>query len=425
MARMIGSQSRRRGGGAKRRGTRPHLSPNSTQASSISLESSSSSNHSKYSSDAKVGSPRHSLYELATFPTSGMNPCKLPQALNDLAPEMYPSVSSAKRAVRRGHVVVNGEMKPTTYVCRAGDKICRRERHEPSNFLAHDFDRELPDVKVIYENDDIAVVSKPPGIQTIGKTPEVTLQKAICRILKPTAATRAVLRKPRCTHRLDKPTGGLVLCAKTQRPLQQLSLAFQQRRIRKRYRALVSGRLKESKGVIDTPMEGKETRTDFAVVEYFSPADLRERWCVEAGERLPEGASLVDLWPKHGRTHQIRRHMKSIGNPLVQDLRYGAVPIMLKPRRRRNMEENHNKDSSSDNEEHDRSGEFYLWAVELHVPRSCCYTGSGSSGSDINHTNEDGSLRENGEEMEDTIDFEIQPPCPFTQLGTDDIIRKQ
>ena len=134
-------------------------------------------------------------------------------------------------------------------------------------------------------------------------------------VLKPSVSEDA-LAWPKPVHRLDFSTSGLLLVAKTNSAIAELGKQFEQKIVRKKYRAIVQGRLPES-GVIETPVNGQQAKTVFKSIEYI-PSPMT-RWL-----------TLVDLFPETGRTHQLRIHMASLGNPVVGDKQYTVDKPLLK-----------------------------------------------------------------------------------------------
>jgi 23S rRNA-/tRNA-specific pseudouridylate synthase len=145
--------------------------------------------------------------------------------------------------------------------------------------------------------------------------PIPTLRSALPYSLEPSKATDNVLRKPQHAHRLDSPTGGLVLCCKTRPALQAMSVAFEERRVQKRYRAIVTGDLQGS-GTIDAQVGGKD-----ALTEYIVPTAAG----MKVKSLLSKTITTVDLYPKTGRHHQLRRHLAGIGTPILGDKRYHST----------------------------------------------------------------------------------------------------
>ena len=171
---------------------------------------------------------------------------------------------------------------------------------------------------IIYQNDDFVAINKPSGLLSIpdrfGKDPSAKsiLQDQFGKIFT--------------VHRLDKDTSGLILFAKNEETHQHLSQLFEGREVEKYYLGLVRGTLMSQKGTIDVPImehpgkttlmmthrKGKPSITDYEVLEEFG----------------------LFSWLKFrihtGRTHQIRVHMKHLGNAIVCDELYGdKTPVLL------------------------------------------------------------------------------------------------
>jgi 23S rRNA pseudouridine1911/1915/1917 synthase len=127
------------------------------------------------------------------------------------------------------------------------------------------------------------------------------------------------LAKPRPAHRLDAATGGILIVAKTVEAERHLKYDLENRKCQKKYVALLVGKLEdtsvgtEDKKTIVMPIQGKESITDYAIARHVESLD---GVCF----------TLVDLWPRTGRHHQLRRHMKELGHAIVGDGRYGVVP---------------------------------------------------------------------------------------------------
>ncbi|KAG5189983.1 pseudouridine synthase [Tribonema minus] len=254
---------------------------------------------------------------------TGEWPMLLPMYLYAAHPDTFPSISAAKKAVRRQELLLNdGEANVSARV-NPGDRLKRLARTKPATTAAL-FVKPHLSLPIVYEDDYIAVVVKPPGMPVHGtkmeegapprdkkaRGPVPSLRTAIAHCLKPSAATDAVLRRPQHAHRLDGPTGGLMVCAKTRPALQNLSIAFQERRVHKRYRALVTGHL-EGSGTISTPLSGKPSETEYSVLDELRVQSL-----------FSGTITTVDLWPKTGRHHQLRKHLASLNVPILGDKRY-------------------------------------------------------------------------------------------------------
>ncbi|CAM9462996.1 unnamed protein product [Ectocarpus sp. 6 AP-2014] len=226
----------------------------------------------------------------------------------------FPSVSSARKAVRREELLLNGTEVRNDSKVNPGDTVTMQKRTQPGLFPQGKPSCTLP---ILWEDDFIAVIIKPAGVAVHGGTGEDdpgpggrrSVRQALPYMLTPTKSEDRPLHRPLHCHRLDKATGGLLICAKTRPALSAVGDAFEQRLVSKRYVALVAGEL-EGSGAIVTPLDGKACLTNYRV-------------------RGPPVRSLktsvittVDLWPVTGRLHQLRRHLLSIGCPILGDRRY-------------------------------------------------------------------------------------------------------
>ena len=222
--------------------------------------------------------------------------------------DAIPSKSGIKKAIKRGLLIIDGEKAETGRWIKPGQKI---ELIESEQAIPKPYKMDL---QIVFEDDHIILINKPSGLITSGNQYK-TAVNAVCYHAKPsTEGDRLAWPKP--THRLDSPTSGLLLFAKTSKALLSLNQQFENKTIKKRYRAIVNGKI-DPEGLIDLSIENKEASTRYQRIDLVE--SLQNQWL-----------SLVDLFPKTGRTHQLRIHLSEIGHPIVGDKIYGIKGDILK-----------------------------------------------------------------------------------------------
>ncbi|KKQ98507.1 MAG: Pseudouridine synthase [Candidatus Woesebacteria bacterium GW2011_GWB1_39_12] len=185
------------------------------------------------------------------------------------------------------------------------------------------------DPKVIFEDKHLLILDKPAGwitneVKTKGSTPTIEdwLKKNFDYPVAKSAEYRSGI-----VHRLDKETSGVLVVAKTSNAFQSLQTQFKRREIKKTYIALVHGEFEPREGEIEAPVGrlpwnrerfgvlpgGREANTGYKVLNYYSLA---------TDHRSP--FTLGEFFPKTGRTHQIRIHLKYLGHPIVSDEFYAG-----------------------------------------------------------------------------------------------------
>jgi 23S rRNA pseudouridine1911/1915/1917 synthase len=185
----------------------------------------------------------------------------------------------------------------------------------------------VPGLAILYEDADIVVVDKPPGVAahpTPGWDGPTVLQGLLAA--GHAVATSGAAERQGIVHRLDANTSGLMVVAKSEPAYSALKRAFRERSVDKRYHALVQGHPDPLRGTVDAPI-GRHPSGDgrFAVVSGGRPSVTH----YDTAEAF-RAASLVEIRLETGRTHQIRVHMAAIRHPCAGDLLYGADPVLAR-----------------------------------------------------------------------------------------------
>lgn len=188
------------------------------------------------------------------------------------------------------------------------------------------------DIEIIYADLNFIVINKPPGIPVHGGD-RVRGKTAADFLLEKFPEIKGVgdepETRPGIVHRLDKNTSGVMVVTRSQKSFGALKELFQKRLIEKVYLAIVCGKLREKKGVINLPI-GRAVKNPLKRGAVFGKSKIRgEREAVTEYRVLKENDkySLVELRPKTGRMHQLRVHLKTIGHPIACDKIYGGEKV--------------------------------------------------------------------------------------------------
>ena len=261
--------------------------------------------------------------------TSGQRRVPVPEGLDgerlDAALARLFGLSRARAAelISDGSVLVNGRPAAKSDRVPAGEWL--DVTLPPPPITAPPRPEPVPGLVIVYEDDDIVVVDKPPGVAahpTPGWNGPTVLQGLLAA--GHTIATSGAAERQGIVHRLDANTTGVMVVAKSEPAYSALKRAFRERTVDKRYHALVQGRPDPLRGTIDAPI-GRHPSGDgrFAVISDGRPS-VTHYDTLEAFR----AASLVSVHLETGRTHQIRVHMAAIRHPSVGDLLYGADPVL-------------------------------------------------------------------------------------------------
>lgn len=188
------------------------------------------------------------------------------------------------------------------------------------------------EIEVIYVDRDFIVINKPPGLPVHGGD-RVQGATAVDFLLKKYPGIKDVGDEPKIrpgiVHRLDKNTSGVMIAARNQKSFEGLKELFQKRLVEKTYLAIVCGKLREKKGIINLPI-GRLAKNPLKRGVAEGRNKIRGgREAVTEYRVLKENDkySLVKLKPKTGRMHQLRVHLKAIGHPVACDKIYGGGKV--------------------------------------------------------------------------------------------------
>jgi 23S rRNA pseudouridine1911/1915/1917 synthase len=260
--------------------------------------------------------------------SSGQRRVPVPEGLDgerlDAALARLFGLSRARAAelIGDGSVLVNGRPAAKSDRVPAGEWL---DVTLPAPVTVQARPEPVPGLVVVYEDDDIVVVDKPPGVAahpTPGWDGPTVLQGLLAA--GHTIATSGAAERQGIVHRLDATTSGLMVVAKSERAYSALKRAFREREVDKIYHALVQGHPDPLRGTVDAPIARHPSGDGrFAVVAGGRPS-VTHYDTLEAFR----AASLAEIVLETGRTHQIRVHMAAIRHPCVGDRMYGADPVL-------------------------------------------------------------------------------------------------
>lgn len=227
------------------------------------------------------------------------------------------SRTTIQRLIEEEKVLVNEQKVKTSYKPISGDKIRIIVEQRPKLELKA---QKIP-VQIMYEDKDIVVVNKPKGmvVHPANGNYDGTLVNALLGMYEDKSdwsfSEDEENFRPGIVHRLDKDTSGLLIVAKNDVALMKMSKEIQERKVTKKYIALVKGNVPDDEATIDLPIaRSTKDRKKMAVdekgknaVTYFKVLKRYDRY------------TLLELKIATGRTHQIRVHMSYIGHPVVGD----------------------------------------------------------------------------------------------------------
>lgn len=250
------------------------------------------------------------------------------ERLDKVVPQQIPALSRAmvQRLIKDGAVTVNHQLSKASCRPRGGDEITV---HVPVEIPETTAPEDIP-LDIIHDEQRLLLVNKPAGMvvhPALGHTTGTLVNALMFRF--PEIAEVGGAERAGLVHRLDMGTSGLLIVAKDEATHAALQRQFKRRRVHKTYVALVEGQIFPRDGAIEAPVgrdrrrrkrmavvkTGRDARTEYRGIEHF------------------HNYTLLEVYPRTGRTHQIRVHLSWLGYPVVGDAVYGRRRQRLLPER--------------------------------------------------------------------------------------------
>ena len=231
------------------------------------------------------------------------------------------SRSMVHKLVGHGLVKINGKLAKKGNRVHEGDIIeVRDQKLVESRFQP----KEIP-LDILYEDDDLLIINKPPGLLTHPSTREreYTLVNALLHHCGDRLSGIGGEKRPGIVHRLDKDTSGILMVAKHDESHRALAKQIQERRIEKYYLTLVRGLMDSTKGTIEAPLLKSQVGGQNKVVISSSRNAKASLTHFTVQEVFPGEYTLLEVQIITGRMHQIRVHLAAIHHPVVGDQLYG------------------------------------------------------------------------------------------------------
>ncbi|MFQ5592315.1 MAG: RluA family pseudouridine synthase [Phycisphaerae bacterium] len=240
--------------------------------------------------------------------------------------DRYPRLSRTvlQRCIKDGLVTVNSRSAKASYEPAPGDTI---EIVLPPPVPSEVVPQDIP-IDIIYEDEWLLAINKPAGIicHPARATQLGTIANAVAFHAASLSRGDDPFR-PGIMHRLDKNTTGVMLIAKCDEAHWRIALQFERRTVRKEYFAICERSIALDADIINKPLAVHPETTQRVILHSADPprqAMFKEAITEYRVEKRYKGYTTVALFPKTGRTHQLRVHMSSIGHPIMGDTLYGG-----------------------------------------------------------------------------------------------------
>lgn len=222
----------------------------------------------------------------------------------------YPELNQPRieKSLRNKLILVNQQKSAANYRLlsddniQIDDRLCQETSFIPQKIIKDEHVDLILD-NIIYRDKNLIAINKPAGLAVQGGTRvKISIDDIMPSALKKLAIYNESGHK--LVHRLDKETSGVMLIALNNKTAQMMAENFHDRKIQKKYLAILTGRPKQNQGEISTLQEGKKAISKYKVLA------------------KNEQQSLIEFMPITGRTHQLRLHALDLGFPILGDSKY-------------------------------------------------------------------------------------------------------
>ena len=248
--------------------------------------------------------------------------------LDKILLKKFNSLSFVKiqKLIRVGFFKVNNRKVKSNYKVSVADEIQYSNKSIDESKFKKDtsailikYKKQIAEIKknIIFEDNFLLVINKPHGIPVQGgNNVNFNIDLILPILCKNNNSIRLV-------HRIDKNTSGILLLAKSKEVAQNLTMLFKENKIEKKYLTIVEGKLIKRKGKITLPVTKKKIEgIEKMVVDPYSKEKAETSYKVIDYKK---GLSLLEIYPKTGRKHQIRVHLQSINHPILGDNKYNKT----------------------------------------------------------------------------------------------------